>query len=218
MSTEEEIYKKLKNAIYKRYIKSGNKLVEESIAKQLGVSRTPVRAAIHRLGNDGLLTTVPNRGAVVISPTLAEIEQTYEVRMELEKMAARKAAENHTPQQLKKLHKIIKKEIAIFKADTVEDYNANNEAFHLLIAEASGNRVLYQYVAQLLEKIKFYLILFDPFFKLETHFSTSEHHPVVNALEAKDPHRTALEMEKHLTSAFAHLDTSKVLPPDYLSI
>ncbi len=218
MSTEEEIYQKLKNAIIKRYIKSGNKLVEETIAQKLGVSRTPVRAAMRRLANDGLLTIMPKRGAVVISPTIAEIEQTYEVRIEMEKMAVRKAAENITEKQLKKLDEIIQKEIEIFKADNIEDYNENNEAFHLLIAEASGNKVLYRYIDQLLEKMKIYLILYDPFFKLKRHFISSEHRPIVEALEEKNAERAVLEMEEHLTAAFEQLDTSEVLPPDYFSL
>ncbi len=193
-------------------------MVEETIAQKLGASRTPVRAAMRRLANDGLLTIMPKRGAVVVSPTIAEIEQTYEVRIEMEKMAVRKAAEKITRKQLKKLQAIIQREIEIFETNNIEDYNENNEAFHLLIAEASGNKVLYEYINQLLEKMKIYLILYDPFFKLESHFISSEHRPIVQALEGKNPELAVLEMEEHLTSAFKQLDTGKVLPPDYFSL
>lgn len=173
---------------------------------------------MRRLANDGLLTIMPKRGAVVISPTIAEIEQTYEVRIEMEKMAVSKAAEKITRKQLKKLHKIIQREIEIFETNNIDDYNENNEAFHLLIAEASGNKVLYWYIDQLFEKMKIDLILYDLFFKLESHFNSSEHRPIVKALEEKNPEKAVLEMEEHLTSAFEQLDSSKVLPPDYFSL
>jgi DNA-binding GntR family transcriptional regulator len=60
ISSEDAVYKKLKNAIRKRYIKQGSQLVEVALAQQLGVSRTPVRSAIKRLEAEGLVNSIPN--------------------------------------------------------------------------------------------------------------------------------------------------------------
>ncbi len=113
-NSEEEVYLKLKNAIRKRYIKQGSQLVEVALAQQLGVSRTPVRSAIKRLEAEGLVNSIPNRGAFVITPTSKEIEETYMVRIELEQMAARLTAATITPKQVRALNQLIEKEKTIF--------------------------------------------------------------------------------------------------------
>src|SRR5210317_772772 len=102
-SNEEFVYQKLKNAIIKRYVKQGTKLVETALAKQLKVSRTPVRGAIRRLAHEGFATYETNKGACVIEPTREEIQGAFFVRTQLEKAAARLAAESITPAQLKQL-------------------------------------------------------------------------------------------------------------------
>ena len=99
-NSEDTVYLKIKNAIRKRYIKQGSQLVEGSLAQNLGVSRTPVRSAIRRLEADGLVKSIPNRGAFVITPTLKEIEETFLVRGHLEQMAAHLAAKSITPGQI----------------------------------------------------------------------------------------------------------------------
>jgi len=68
-NSENSVYQKLKTAIRKRYIKQGSQLVEVTLAQKLGVSRTPVRSAIKKLEAEGLVNSIPNRGAFVITPT-----------------------------------------------------------------------------------------------------------------------------------------------------
>jgi len=87
-NTEDYVYGKLKNAIFKRYIRPDTRLVESKIAEQLGVSRTPVRGAIKRLAHDGFVKLSNNKGASIVKPTTKEIYDTFAVRAQLEKMAA----------------------------------------------------------------------------------------------------------------------------------
>jgi DNA-binding GntR family transcriptional regulator len=217
-NAEEIVYQKLKQAIVKRYIKQGSKLVEDTIARQVGVSRTPVRAAIKRLEMEGLASFIPNKGAVVIKPTLTEIEQTFAVRAHMEKMAAKLAAQLISKTQIDELQFLVKKEQKVFDDRNLENYYVVNTAFHLKIAEASGNKVLYDYIEQLLERTKIYLILFDPFFKFVINPSAAEHLSIVNALACHDSKKAGRSIEKHLKSALVEMETSELIPEDYIAL
>jgi len=218
INAEALVYQKLKQAIVKRYIKQGSKLVEDTIARQIGVSRTPVRAAIKRLESEGLTNFVPNKGAVVIKPTMEEIEQAFAVRAHMEKMAAELAGQTISKTQIDELHLLAKKEKKVFDERNLDDYYVVNAAFHLKIAEASGNKVLCHYIEQLLERTKIYLILFDPFFKFVNNPSASEHRAIVEALAAHDSKKAGRAIEKHLKSALVGMETKELIPEDYIAL
>lgn len=216
LNAETLVYQKLKQAILKRYIKQGAKLVEDTIARQTGFSRTPVRAAIKRLEVEGLANFIPNKGAMVIEPTIQEIEQAFAVRAHLEKMAAELAAKTISKTQIAKLRLLIKQEKQAFDKRNLDDYYVVNAAFHLEIAETSDNKVLYYYIEQLLERTQIYLILFDPFFKFVINPSASEHRAIVDALAAHDSKKAGRAMEKHLKSALVEMETKELIPEGYI--
>jgi DNA-binding GntR family transcriptional regulator len=217
-NSEDTVYLKIKNAIRKRYIKQGSQLVEGSLAQNLGVSRTPVRSAIRKLEADGLVQSVPNRGAFVITPTLKEIEETFLVRGHLEQMAARLTAQSITPGQIAILNELIEKEAIIFEKQDLDEYYLVNDTFHLKIAEFSDNSVLTSYVHTLLDKTRIFLILFDPFSKLSISPSLKDHQKIVEALERHDQEGAIQAVADHIRSSIDDLETVEVLPEDYLSI
>ena len=216
-NSEDSVYRKIKGAIRKRYIKQGSQLVEIALAQQLGVSRTPVRSAIKRLESEGLVSSVPNKGAFVITPTLREIEETFLVRAQLEKMAARITARCITKKQLNILQELIDTETAVFDKNNLDEYFSINDNLHLKIAKFSGNRVLCTYIRELLDKTRIYLILYDPFFKLE-YSPTAEHQRIIDALKKGRPKEAGKAVEKHVKSSIPGLETTAILPEDYLSI
>lgn len=217
-NSEEEVYIKLKNAIRKRYIKQGSQLVEVALAQQLGVSRTPVRSAIKRLESEGLVNSIPNRGAFVITPTSREIEETYMVRTELECMAARLTAASITEDQVAELNQLVIDEGRVFDRTNLDDYDAANANLHLMIAQFSGNTVLYHYVKELLDRTRIYLILFDPFFKLEYSPSVKAHQKIVNALAIHSAAKAEAAIREHLRSSVDGLEKVDPMPADYLSL
>ncbi|MFW2365090.1 MAG: GntR family transcriptional regulator [Desulforhopalus sp.] len=216
-NSEDSVYRKLKKAIRRRYIKQGSQLVEIALAQQLGVSRTPVRGAIKRLEAEGLVNTIPNRGAFVITPTLREIEETFRVRAQLEKMAVTLTAENATPTQMAELRKLISAETTVFDESDLDEYYDVNDNLHLKIAEYSGNSVLHAYIKELLDKTRIYLILYDPFYKLE-YSPTTEHQTILDAIEAGDHGRAKEAVEAHINSAIEGLESAGQMPEDYLSL
>lgn len=217
-SSEDAVYKKLKNAIRKRYIKQGSQLVEVALAQQLGVSRTPVRSAIKKLEVEGLVYSIPNRGAFVITPTYREIEETFTVRIELECMAARLTACIISPSQVDELNQMIEVEKKIFDKSNLDEYDVINARFHMKIAEFSGNTVLFNYVKELLDRTRIYLILFDPFLKLEFSPTIQSHQAIVDALAEHDAEKAELAVRTHLRSSIDRLEAVEVMPEDYLSI
>lgn len=217
-NSEDAIYKKLKNAIRKRYIKQGSQLVEVALSQQLGVSRTPVRSAIKRLEVEGLVNSIPNRGAFVITPTSREIEETFMVRIELEQMAARLTAAIITPEQIEELNNLIEVEKRIFDNTNLDDYDLVNADLHMKIAEFSGNTVLRTYVKALLDRTRIYLILFDPFFKLDYSPTIDAHQEIVDALADHSAERAEELVRIHLQNSVNRLKTVEVMPEDYLAI
>lgn len=217
-NSDDSVYQKLKSAIRKRYIKQGSQLVEITLAQQLGVSRTPVRSAIKRLEAEGLVDSVPNRGAFVITPTLQEIEETFQVRSELEQMAAGLTAAVITPKQVVTLNEIIKKETKVFDQTDLEEFYVVNDELHLSIAKLSQNKVLHSYIKELLDRTRIFLILFDPFSKLEYSPSVVAHQEIVDALAAHDVERAREAMKTHIQSSVDGLETKELMPKDYLSL
>ena len=217
-NSEDAVYQKIKNAIRKRYIMQGSQLVEGSLAQKLGVSRTPVRSAIKRLEAEGLVNSIPNRGAFVITPSLKEIEETFVVRGHLEQMAGRLAAEKIQSRQITELNELIDREAKVFDKHNFDEYYIVNDTFHLKIAEFSENSVLASYVRELLDRTRIYLILIDSFDKLSISPSLEDHRAIVTALSQHDPEATADAISKHIRSSVNDLETADLMPDDYLSI
>jgi len=116
------VYKGIRRGIFDKTLKSGQRLPEISIAKEYNVSRTPVREALRRLENEGLVQIVPGWGACLVSPTKQEIIDTYEVRGYLEVMAIRKASHIITPLQICMLQEQIDNERKAFEEKDLELY------------------------------------------------------------------------------------------------
>ena len=216
---EDFVYQKLKNAIYKRYIRPNSQLVENTIGEQMGVSRTPVRGAIKRLVYEGFVRLVPNKGAFVIQPTAFEIKQAFDVRIILETMSAELACNNIKTGDVLNLKRLIQEEKKIFQKKDLNSYYSVNDNFHLTIAKASGNSILLQYVQDIINRTNVYLILFDPFYQREINPSMNEHSRIVEALSSRDAGEAKKSMELHLNSALKGMRLEKTesnAPDDYL--
>ncbi|HBQ86706.1 MAG TPA: hypothetical protein DD811_09550, partial [Syntrophomonas sp.] len=89
-----EVYHYLRNAILEERLKPGQRIIERKVADKLSVSRTPVREAIRKLEQEGLVNYVPNRGAIVASLSATDVWEIYTIRSVLEGLAVRLAAQH----------------------------------------------------------------------------------------------------------------------------
>jgi len=195
ISLEEWVYAKLEEEILSGALTRGDPLTELSLSERLGVSRTPVRGALHRLAEEGLIEIAPNRGAVVIGVTKDDLIDIYHIRMRLEGLAAAMAAVKMTEEEKKSLTDAVElSEFYIGKQDA-EHLKELDTTFHGTIYQASGSRTLCKILSELHRNIKAYrkLSLTVPG-RLEK--SVEEHREILDAILRSDA-----EAADHLTSA-----------------
>lgn len=219
VSMDDLVYQKLKTAIAKRYIRPNSQLVETTIAEQLGVSRTPVRAALKRMVYDGFVQMIPNKGAFVVNPSIEEIHHAFVVRSCLEQKSAALAAQHFTPEMMPVFQAMIDEEKKISEARDVEDYYSLNDKFHFKIAEISGNPMLSQYVREIVSRTNIFLVLFDPFFQIEVFTCINEHQEIITALQNNDSDGCAKAMENHLRCTLVEMNLEEIgekIPNDFL--
>jgi DNA-binding GntR family transcriptional regulator len=184
----------------------GTPLRQAALAEEFGVSRTPIREALRQLQNGGLIEVLPNRGAVIRVPTPWEVREAYEVRAELEGMAARRAAERITRAQLRTLSEgndVLRR--ALEEAGSL-DTQAANDSFHTTICAAAGNEWLTAMVARINESfprnVSSLALAGNERHRQE---NVAEHDEIIAAFEAGDAPRAREAMHAHILSAGEYL-------------
>ena len=203
-SREEEVYIKLEEEILAGKHARGAALTEMSVCDRLGVSRTPVRAALHRLAEEGLVEITPNKGAVVIGITVEDLIDTYKIRTRLEGLASAMAAERLSLEELTELTESVElSEYYMAKGDT-ERLKELDSRFHSVIYAASGNRLLNKILSELHRNIKAYrkLSLTVPG-RLER--SITEHREILSAIAAHDADRADELTRWHVEQAMNNM-------------
>lgn len=207
-TTENLAYEYLRKAIINKKLYPNTKIVEMELAGQLGVSRTPVRAALKQLAYEGLIDMIPNKGAFVSSPSLDEVVEVFEAKKIVETQAAALASQRITPWEIELLEKCMEAEALTHKERDLLAFNKVNYEFHTIVGQASGNRYLEKYVSELTTKSNLYLIFYDRF--IETNIEDSavykEHMNIIEALKKGDKDRCIREMYKHLEHTYQGLN------------
>ena len=203
-SLEESVYLSLRDEILEGGLAAGSALTECALAKKLGVSRTPIRGALHRLSEEGLITVTPNRGAVVVGVDAGDLVDIYKIRMRLEGLASREAAHRISPEEKRKLSDSVElSEFYIQKKDT-ENLKELDTEFHRIIYKASGNRLLYKTLSELHGNITAYRKLsLSSGDRLEA--SVSEHRDILNAILSGDGELADILTSRHVEAALENL-------------
>ncbi|MGI6085783.1 MAG: GntR family transcriptional regulator [Acetivibrionales bacterium] len=180
------IFETLRKAIVSGDIKPGERLMEVSLANQMGVSRTPVREAIRRLEAEGLVTMIPRRGTHVSELSVKDIMDVLEVRAVLDRLATELAAKRIQPSQLKTLESIHKQYISCVEKDNMEGAIKKDVEFHDIIYAASGNPRLVAVAGSLREHIYRFRVIYMSD-NLIAENVLHEHEEILEALrESKD--------------------------------
>lgn len=130
-----KVFSQLQNDILNGKYEPGESLIEMKLSEELGVSRTPIREAIRQLELEGLVLAIPNKGAVVTGITTQDIEDIYTIRMMIEGLAARWAAEKITPEELEEMKEAIELE---------EFYTIKNDTQHLLKFDSKFHEIIFK--------------------------------------------------------------------------
>jgi DNA-binding GntR family transcriptional regulator len=152
-SLGEHVFESLKHSIVMGKISSGEWLVESHIAETLGISRTPVREAIHKLEREGLIERQPRGGFTVLGLTRNDIEETFGIRSVLEGYAARLAAVKHNKEELEALEKKIEEFQNALDRKRMNLLPAINTEFHDLLYSLSKSSKLISIINGLRDQI-----------------------------------------------------------------
>ncbi|MBS1227067.1 MAG: GntR family transcriptional regulator [Proteobacteria bacterium] len=135
----------------------GQRISEREIGEHLdGISRTPLREAFKILAAEGLVTISPNRGASVTALSMAEVEDTIELLVGLEGLAAEPACARISEQDLAAIDELHQRMGAAYRAEQLMEYFELNQAIHQHIVDAAGNRVLSRVYAAECARIRRY--------------------------------------------------------------
>jgi len=190
----QSVYEALVELVVGGRLGPGEHLVETELARQLGVSRQPVREALHRLEAEGWVDLRPNQGAFVHVPTDHEVDELLDVRELLEVQMARLAAASASPAGIARLRGIWHEgQSAVASGETERVVAANNE-FHAALALAAGNAVLADLARIVSRRVRWYYRQVAP---LRGQESWAEHLDLVDAVEAGDQERAAEIARQH---------------------
>ncbi len=203
-SLSERAYRILRQKIVRLELKPGTVLDESGLVRDLGMSRTPIREALQRLGHQKLVAILPRQGMLVPEITVDDIQQVYEFRGLIEACAARLAAERITPDDLARLREV---HSAIEQAIEREDplaFADQDERFHRLLAAGARNELLeetFDRTYALSLRLWFYF-----FQRRETLKETAhEHRAILDALEARRPEASEQAMRAHIANVQARV-------------
>ena len=199
-SLEQSVFLQLEEEILNGELKKGDTLTENSLSARLGVSRTPIRAALHRLAEEGLIKMETNRGVTVLGVSEGDLIDIYTIRMRLEGLAAREAADNISPADLAELRESVElSEFYIRKRDT-EHLKELDTKFHEIIYRASSNPRLDKILSELHRNIRVYrklsLSVSD---RLEK--SVEEHREILSAIESGNADEADKLTTEHIRQA-----------------
>lgn len=195
-------------------IPSGTRLRQSALAAEFGVSRTPIREALRKLQAGGLVELQPNRGALVRGPSSREIRDAYEVRAELEALAAELAATRIRHDQLDRLRSAqdqfregLAKTVAARESGEPDERQAvvwgrANDQFHQVIQEAAGNEVLAATLTHLHRSFprdlsRIVLAESTPLLRA----NVLEHEEIMAALQRRDSATARELMQRHIRHA-----------------
>ena len=196
----DQVYDQIINAIVNRDIVSEDRLIQEKLAAELQISRTPVREALMRLEQEGVLE-VTNRGSFKIyQMDDKEVRELYQSRAAIEGQCARILASINDPTHIEELRKtIIKKED--LKIHTARAYFEANRNIHFKFVELADNRFLLQMFNMILGKANIFPI-FAAIENVDLKKSLGDHMQLVDVIETGDKTKTLEVFTNHIQEGF----------------
>jgi DNA-binding GntR family transcriptional regulator len=188
------------------------RIVETSLARELGVSQAPVREALRGLEALGLVEILPFRGARIRRPSISELLEAYTVRFELEALGARLGVPGMTDADLAELEALAD---AMQRAATAGDRHevaVTDAAFHARLLHLAGNATLERVWRSLEPFSRTYITLVAP--GADAHWTADLHTAIIEALRARDPERVVAALRDHFDEVSTRLAEEWAEPDD----
>jgi GntR family transcriptional regulator, rspAB operon transcriptional repressor len=196
-SLSDQVYRYIKRLILSGEIRGGERIPEERVAQQFGVSRTPIREALSRLEEYGLIQIKPRSYAVVVALEPHEAGQLAVIRSQLETLAVSLLADCGTGKDFRELELLAKECNALIAEGDIATTFEKDSQLHLEIAQRTGNRHLYEICEKLDAKIQLLrLVLSIPLKKLKVY--VKHHDAIIDAMKRHDKELAITLMRHHI--------------------
>jgi GntR family transcriptional regulator, rspAB operon transcriptional repressor len=205
----EDVYKQIRAAIVERTLEPGARVTESALAQLLGVSKTPVREALVRLREVGLVRADGRRGVRVVDLSATALDDAYEVREALELSGIARAARNQDEESLRAIETASANSIAAAEQGDAESFARWDAMFHLQLAGLSGNEHLLKLLRDTLDLIA--AIRQGRASQLDASQScAAAHAEILEALRRRDPEESVRRLRRHIREG---RERSTVEPP-----
>jgi len=208
VSLRNKVFKYIKAQIINGHYQPGESLVESKLADELGVSRTPIREAIRLLELEGLVETIPNKGAIVLGISDKDVEDIYAIRKLIEGLAARWAAERINAVDKKEMQKTLDlMEFYAQKGDLDELADLDNK-FHQIIYEASGSKILNLTLSNLHQYVQLARL---ESLRVPNRLSQTllEHRAILDSFLSGDANQAEQALSEHVQKAARNIKSNK---------
>ena len=183
----EQVANQIREAIKSKKLKPGKRLIETDLANDMETGRNAVREAIRYLEKEGLVTTIPFKGAQVSEFTKKDLDELYDLRVVLEELAIKTLVRNLDKEKIAKLESVVNAMNQVTKEGTVEEIIDVDLNFHRAICELSGNRKLLSAWLNLSFQLRAFIGLEDQLYDDDTPETTlGLHYPVFEAIKKGD--------------------------------
>ncbi len=210
----ENVLRQIQSAIVKGDIAPGSKISEPELARAYGISRGPLREALHRLEGQKLLVRIPHVGARVVSLSRHELGELYQIRESLEGLACRLAAERMAPEEVEALREVLREHErdAGFQAGSGYYLQEGDYDFHYRIVQGSGNKMLFRLLCdELYQLARMYRIQYSATPNRPVQ-AFAEHHRILDAIADGDGELAELLMRRHIRTS--RLNIEQQIPPE----
>jgi DNA-binding GntR family transcriptional regulator len=213
-SLKDQAYLAIKRAILSLKLRPGEALVESELAQQLGISKTPVRTALHELEREGLVTKVLYKGTYVTEVTLRDVQEIFELRAVLEGLAARLAVPMLDESELTRAREFLRLMEEALKMADKDLASQYGKQFHDLILQNADNQRLQLILHNLDDHLQRFRLLSDQISgRLEK--SLREHKRVLQALDQGDPDLAEQKIKEHLHSVLEELSAEQPITTEH---
>lgn len=205
LSIRESVFLRVRGLILNQTLNPGQRLTEAELAENLGVSRTPVREALHKLELEGLVKIYPRRYCEVIGITKDCIHEINLIRSKLEPIVARDAVKYLSDEQLKKMEEKIEATEQYYQIMDVEKIMEANDEFHSIIIQASK----YTRIVNLLNNLHDYIVAFRQSYMSRKNLverTIHEHRAIYEAFVSRDEEKVEALTIKHLAGVLEYED------------
>jgi DNA-binding GntR family transcriptional regulator len=197
-SLRDVAFNRIRSEILSGELKPGERLMEETLSRKIGVSRTPIRESFRKLELEGYIKIVPRKGAIVSIITSKDIKDVLEIRSSLEALAVKLACANFTPEIENKLRNAKKNFEISVKSENIELMVEKDTLFHEIIYLASDNDKLLQLIYNLSEQMHRYRTVY--LINEKNRLSIMEEHDLIfDAIKVNDKEKAISEILKHIS-------------------